>query len=142
VSFLDASNGNVLLGTATLAAGASALNFVTASNPPDGNGAAAVAVGGFNGDGILDFAVANFTANTISVFLGDGPGNFTQTASLCTVTLPGLRAWGRRIKDGLDLRSRQKPEHGSVTALCRVRERDQVKEPRRRLVRQWITGCA
>jgi hypothetical protein len=80
VSFLDASNGNAPLGTAVLGGGASALNFVTASNPPDGDGATSVAVGDFNGDGILDFAVANFNTNTISVFLGDGTGNFTQTA--------------------------------------------------------------
>ena len=81
VSFLDASNGNALLGTAALGAGSSALNFVTASNPPDGDGATSVAVGDFNGDGILDFAVANFNTNTISVFLGDGTGNFTQTVN-------------------------------------------------------------
>ena len=40
---------------------------------------AQMAVGDFNGDGILDIAVANFgsfTGNTVSVFLGNGNGTF------------------------------------------------------------------
>ncbi len=40
---------------------------------------AQMAVGDFNGDGILDMAVANFgsfTGNTVSVFLGNGNGTF------------------------------------------------------------------
>ena len=35
-----------------------------------------VAVGDFNGDGILDLAVANGTSNTVSVLLGNGEGTF------------------------------------------------------------------
>ena len=38
----------------------------------------AVALADFNGDGNLDFAVANEGDNTISVFEGDGKGNFTE----------------------------------------------------------------
>jgi hypothetical protein len=45
-----------------------------------GNGPSSVAVGDFNGDGILDLAVANFFDNTVSVLLGKGDGTFqTQT---------------------------------------------------------------
>jgi len=41
----------------------------------------AVAVADFNGDGMLDFAVANTGDNTISVFQGNGDGTFTQFAN-------------------------------------------------------------
>ena len=81
VQFLDTSNGNAVLGTSGLGVGTSALNFLTSSNPPDSDGATAIAVGDFNGDGILDYAVANFNANSLSIFLGDGTGNFVQTAN-------------------------------------------------------------
>jgi hypothetical protein len=39
---------------------------------PTGTGPTSVAVGDLNGDGILDLAVANFGANTVSVLLGTG----------------------------------------------------------------------
>ena len=42
----------------------------------------AVASGDFNGDGNLDFAVANAGNNSVSVYLGDGSGNFTQQADV------------------------------------------------------------
>jgi len=38
----------------------------------------AVVIADFNGDGFLDFAVANQGANTISVFEGNGQGGFTE----------------------------------------------------------------
>ncbi|HXT77352.1 MAG TPA: FG-GAP-like repeat-containing protein [Candidatus Eisenbacteria bacterium] len=44
---------------------------------PVGTNPSAVAVADFNGDGNLDFAVANKGDNTISVFKGDGQGGFT-----------------------------------------------------------------
>jgi type II secretory pathway component GspD/PulD (secretin) len=43
-----------------------------------GKDPSAVVVADFNGDGNLDFAVANEGDNTISVFKGDGTGKFTQ----------------------------------------------------------------
>jgi Flp pilus assembly secretin CpaC len=43
-----------------------------------GNQPSAIVVADFNGDNNLDFAVANFADNTVSVFLGDGNGGFTQ----------------------------------------------------------------
>lgn len=41
-------------------------------------GAFSVAVGDFNGDGHPDLAVANFTYETLSIYLGDGTGAFTE----------------------------------------------------------------
>jgi Flp pilus assembly secretin CpaC len=43
-----------------------------------GHDPTAVVVADFNGDGDLDFAVANKGDNTISVFKGDGKGGFTE----------------------------------------------------------------
>ena len=42
-----------------------------------GTNPSSVVVADFNGDGNLDFAVANKGDNTISVFKGDGNGKFT-----------------------------------------------------------------
>lgn len=44
---------------------------------PVGNDPSSVVLADFNGDGDLDFAVANKGDNTISVFKGDGKGGFT-----------------------------------------------------------------
>lgn len=49
---------------------APALNFGTATGPRSG------AVGDFNRDGIQDLAVANDSANNVSVLLGNGAGSF------------------------------------------------------------------
>jgi Flp pilus assembly secretin CpaC len=43
-----------------------------------GKNPSSVVVADFNGDGNADFAVANQADNTISVFIGDGNGGFTQ----------------------------------------------------------------
>lgn len=41
-----------------------------------GNFPSALAVGDFNGDGLLDVAVTNFNDGTVSILLGDGKGGF------------------------------------------------------------------
>ena len=41
-----------------------------------------VCTGDFNGDGILDLAVANFNDNTVTVYKGNGDGTFGLTATL------------------------------------------------------------
>jgi Flp pilus assembly secretin CpaC len=56
-------------GTFTEAAGSP---FTVGTSP------SAVVIADFDGDGFLDFAVANQGDNTISVFKGDGQGGFTQ----------------------------------------------------------------
>jgi hypothetical protein len=82
VSFLDTSNGNALLGSATLGAGAG-INFLNSSNPATtGAGPRAIAVGDFNGDGVPDLATANDTDfGTVTILLGNGDGTFTATAT-------------------------------------------------------------
>ena len=54
----------------------------TPANPPEievGELPISVAVGDFDSDNILDLAVANFDANTISILLGNGDGTFDST---------------------------------------------------------------
>ncbi len=57
--------------------------FTAAAGSPFtvGAGPSAVVIADFNGDNKLDFAVANNTDNSISVFQGDGIGGFTPFAN-------------------------------------------------------------
>ena len=77
VSFIDTSNGNSVLGTATLGA-ATLGRYPNAPGSPVAVGTTprAVAVGDFNGDGIPDLAVTNYGSKTVSILLGDGSGGF------------------------------------------------------------------
>lgn len=66
---------SVLLGSQNLDgtfAEAAGSPFTVGTNP------SALVIADFDGDGFLDFAVANQGDNTISVFKGDGQGGFTQ----------------------------------------------------------------
>jgi hypothetical protein len=56
--------------------GTASLNFTLVQTLSTGTGPIAIASGDFNGDGLLDLAVANDGSNTVSVFLGDGKGPF------------------------------------------------------------------
>jgi hypothetical protein len=73
--------------------------FLTAGDDPN-----SIAVGDFNGDGKLDLAVANAYSGTVSIFLGDGKGNFTLASSPATGANPSSVAVGDFNGDGkLDL---------------------------------------
>jgi hypothetical protein len=63
-----------------------------------------VAVGDFNGDGILDLAVANGSGNSVSVLLGNGDGTFRPARSFAAGNTPWFVAVGDFNGDGrLDL---------------------------------------
>jgi hypothetical protein len=78
VTFLDTSNGNAAIGAATLNPATLAYGFVpTLGSPLNGlNSPQNVVTGDFNNDGIMDYAVGNDSAQTISVFIGTGNGAF------------------------------------------------------------------
>ena len=84
ISFLDTSNGNAVLGSATLASSNANLSLLNNSNPVTGTTPSSVAVGDFNGDGIPDLAVANYGAGTVTILLGNGNGTFTQALNTPT----------------------------------------------------------
>ena len=78
--------------------------FVPGSSPATGDCPSSVAVGDFNGDGILDLAVANDCSNTISMLLGDGTGNFVLASSTPVGSVPASIGVGDFNGDGkLDL---------------------------------------
>ncbi len=79
LSFLDATNGNAVIGTAALDPTTLSSGLILAPNSSFavGDSPLSVATEDFNGDGIPDLATANFDVpGTISVLLGVGDGTF------------------------------------------------------------------
>jgi hypothetical protein len=71
---------------------------------PAGDSPSAVAVGDFNGDGILDLAVANEDSDNVSVLLGKGDGTFLPAIDYPAGSTPSSVAVGDFNGDGkLDL---------------------------------------
>jgi hypothetical protein len=84
VSFQDTSNGNYVLGTASLGTPSYAELFTQppGSPIPTGNQPAAAGVGDFNGDGKPDLAIMDSYQNAITVLLGNGDGTFAQGTTI------------------------------------------------------------
>ena len=76
VSFLDTSNANSVLGTAALGNGVTTVNWQNPQSPATGTQPVSIALGDFDGNGILDMAVANAGSNTLTILLGKGDGLF------------------------------------------------------------------
>ena len=66
-----------------------------------GGSPAAVAVGDFNGDGLLDLAVANRGSNDVSILLGQGDGTFQAPQAFIAGVAPVSVAVGDFNGDGL-----------------------------------------
>jgi len=98
VSFVDASNGNAVLGTTALTSEAG-VGFADSSLPPvaSQNSGNTVLTADFNGDGIPDLIILG---SGISVLLGNGDGTFTAAPSLSAGS-PGAIAVGDFNGDGI-----------------------------------------
>ncbi len=98
VSFVDASNGNAVLGTAALTsekgAGFAGSSLLSVASQNSGN---TVLTADFNGDGIPDLVILG---SGISVLLGNGDGTFTAAPSPSN-DLPGAIAVGDFNGDGI-----------------------------------------
>ena len=85
ISFLDTSNGNGMLGNASLVAGSASLTWQHAQTPATGTDPQGIATGDFNGDGLPDLAVANRNDGTVTILLGKGDGTFTGGTTVTNV---------------------------------------------------------
>jgi hypothetical protein len=94
----------VLGGLLERGAAAQAVSFAPHIDYGAGTLPKSVALGDFNRDGNLDFAVANGRSNTVSIFLGTGMGSFGAKTDFGTGAGPGSVAVGDFNRDGkLDL---------------------------------------
>ncbi|WP_263352842.1 FG-GAP-like repeat-containing protein [Acidicapsa acidisoli] len=87
--FLDTSNGNAVLGTANLGPATSGVSWLNPQTPSVGFKPYSVAAGDFNGDGILDMAVANIGDGTVTILMGKGDGTFTAKPGTLAVASAG-----------------------------------------------------
>lgn len=76
VDFLDESAGFNQLGSASLGAGSATTALAVGANPNVSGQPDAVASLDYNGDGILDLAIASQTTNGVSILQGMGAGQF------------------------------------------------------------------
>jgi FG-GAP-like repeat/FG-GAP repeat len=110
-------NVAILLGTLTAPTRA---GFITAPTFPAGDSPAAVAIGDFNRDGILDLVVANpdSTSGTVSILLGNGDGTFQDPKAYAAGPAPCSVAVGDLNGDGvLDLAVVNCVDSGTVSVL-------------------------
>src|SRR5205085_1725885 len=81
----------------TVSAGAACAGASIFTNQPDvssGSGPRSVAIGDFNGDGKQDLIVANYSAASVSILLGDGAGNFSSAPVINVGSNPSSIAVG------------------------------------------------
>src|SRR5947208_9953805 len=82
--------------------------FSPVANLSAGTLPVAVAAADFNGDGKIDFAVANFGSNNVSVYLNSGTGGFAAPIYYHAVTNPQATVpanYNRAVDMGLDTAS-------------------------------------
>jgi len=99
VSFLDTSDGNAVLGSATLVPATAGLGWLNPQDlpvlEPEG-----LTVGDFNGDGIPDVAIVNLIGS-VAILLGNGDGTFTAKSNPSVSQRPAGIAVGDFNSDGI-----------------------------------------
>jgi len=86
ISFLDTTNSSVQIGATSLSMFSA--NYTLPVPYSVGSNPHSIAVGDFNGDGILDMVVANYGGDSVSVLLGNGDGTFQTQATYATGSSP------------------------------------------------------
>jgi hypothetical protein len=118
VSFLDTSDANAVLGSASLSPESSSLAWLSPQSPATGIDPWGIATADFNGDGIPDLAVSNEASSTMTILLGNGNGTFTPApASPATGADPGLVVTADFNGDGIPDLAVVNVESGTVTVL-------------------------
>jgi hypothetical protein len=75
------------------------ISFADAVRHPSGSKTYAIFTGDLNGDGHLDLVAANEQDNSLSVFINDGHGVFSDLASLNTAFITGFYPTGGNVVD-------------------------------------------
>ncbi len=75
VSFVDTSNGNAVLSTASLGPGVAGIGWLNPQSITSSLDTSSIVVGDFNGDGIPDLALND---NSVVVYLGNPDGTYTE----------------------------------------------------------------
>jgi hypothetical protein len=88
VSFVDTTNGNYVLGSATLGTATKVDALATQATYSTGLNPQAVAVGDFDNDGKLDLVVADYGSNKVSWMKGNGDGTFQPKVDYATGNNP------------------------------------------------------
>ena len=101
VSFVDASDGNSLIGASDLDPTTLTSSFARSLVGPLGSGSYFATAGDFNRDGIPDLAVVNSNSNNVSVLLGNGDGTFQPQVLYAVGATPSAIAAGDFNGDGL-----------------------------------------
>jgi hypothetical protein len=114
VSFLDTTNANYLLGSATLSTGTSGLIWIASTVPTNVSPGSLVAAD-FNNDGYPDVALT--TRDSVSILNGNGNGGFPRTTTVTVGQSPRYLAVADFNGDGTPDLAISNQGDGSVSIL-------------------------
>jgi hypothetical protein len=118
VSFLDTTNGSLVVASGALGSGTLAQSFGAQVPYTVGTGPQSLVVGDFNGDGKPDMVVVNSGSGTMSSLTGSGTGTFVAKAGVSVGSNPYAVAVGDFNGDGkLDVVITDNSKSGKVDYL-------------------------
>jgi hypothetical protein len=101
VSFLDQSNADLAVDSASLDPATATRAWQSFAAFATANPVYAVLIGDLNGDGIPDLVTSNYSGTTISVLLGNGDGTFQSHVDYAVGSFPFGMAMGDLNGDGI-----------------------------------------